>query len=98
MQADISTTRTHGGTGIGLSISQHLVALMGGRLAFVSRPEVGTTFYFDMNVPYVKESSLANRSARLLGRAGSNIDLAELQVGCIPASVPTSASFLSSSV
>eukprot|EP00271_Cylindrocystis_brebissonii_P004855 TRINITY_DN16771_c0_g1_i1.p1 TRINITY_DN16771_c0_g1~~TRINITY_DN16771_c0_g1_i1.p1 ORF type:complete len:1375 (-),score=299.49 TRINITY_DN16771_c0_g1_i1:732-4856(-) len=51
VQADISTQRTHGGTGIGLSISQHLVALMGGRLAFTSRPRVGTTFFFDMTVP-----------------------------------------------
>ncbi|CAI5996943.1 unnamed protein product, partial [Closterium sp. NIES-64] len=52
VQADISTTRTHGGTGIGLSISQHLVALMGGKLAFVSRPGVGTTFFFDMTLPF----------------------------------------------
>ncbi|CAI5502503.1 unnamed protein product, partial [Closterium sp. Naga37s-1] len=50
-QADASTTRTHGGTGIGLSISRHLVALMGGKLAFSSRPGVGTTFYFDILVP-----------------------------------------------
>ncbi|CAI5510950.1 unnamed protein product [Closterium sp. Naga37s-1] len=52
VQANISTTRTHGGTGIGLSISQHLVALMGGKLAFVSRPGVGTTFFFDMTLPF----------------------------------------------
>ncbi|GJP54723.1 hypothetical protein CLOM_g13773 [Closterium sp. NIES-68] len=50
-QADASTTRVHGGTGIGLSISRHLVALMGGKLAFSSRPGVGTTFFFDVLMP-----------------------------------------------
>ncbi|GJP44913.1 hypothetical protein CLOM_g4313 [Closterium sp. NIES-68] len=50
-QADASTTRTHGGTGIGLSISRHLVDLMGGRLSFASRPGLGSTFFFDLLLP-----------------------------------------------
>ncbi|GLJ30904.1 hypothetical protein SUGI_0614970 [Cryptomeria japonica] len=46
MQADSSTSRTYGGTGIGLSISRCLVELMNGEMSFVSKPGVGSTFTF----------------------------------------------------
>jgi signal transduction histidine kinase/CheY-like chemotaxis protein len=49
-QADASTTRNYGGTGLGLTISRKLVELMNGQLRVESMPDHGTTFYFTVNL------------------------------------------------
>jgi CheY-like chemotaxis protein len=49
-QADASTTRKYGGTGLGLTISMRLVELMNGRIWVESEAGRGTTFHFTLEV------------------------------------------------
>jgi CheY-like chemotaxis protein/nitrogen-specific signal transduction histidine kinase len=50
-QADLKTTRKYGGTGLGLTISQQLVKLMGGELKVDSQYQKGSRFYFTISLP-----------------------------------------------
>ncbi|EBA6653620.1 two-component sensor histidine kinase BarA [Salmonella enterica] len=49
-QADASISRRHGGTGLGLVITQKLVNEMGGDISFHSPPNRGSTFWFHINL------------------------------------------------
>ncbi|MDB5452975.1 MAG: integral rane sensor hybrid histidine kinase [Caulobacteraceae bacterium] len=56
-QADDTSTRRHGGAGLGLTICQEYVHLMGGELDCASRPGVGSTFGFTVKLPALAESA-----------------------------------------
>jgi PAS domain S-box-containing protein len=72
-QEDTSTTRKYGGTGLGLTISNRLVQLMGGRLWVESEPGRGSTFLFTLDLgvgiteqPTAQLASLAGRDALVI--------------------------------
>jgi PAS domain S-box-containing protein len=57
VQADGSTTRQYGGTGLGLTISRRLAELMGGSISAESTPEVGSCFRVTLPFSIAKQSS-----------------------------------------
>ena len=74
-QTDKSIAARYGGTGIGLTISQHLVGMMGGVIDVTSIPGEGSTFSFTINLPIVMEYTEGNakEGTRLLDLRGKRL-------------------------
>jgi signal transduction histidine kinase len=72
-QADASTTRHYGGTGLGLSLCREIVQLMGGQINVRSEPAQGSEFYLNV----VLQQS---RQQQALAEQGNELDLSHLKV------------------
>jgi PAS domain S-box-containing protein len=65
-QEDISTTRTYGGTGLGMSICKELIELMGGTIDIKSKKGIGTTVSFGLKLQKGDMEDITPKSTQIL--------------------------------
>ena len=68
-QADGSTTRRHGGTGLGLTITKRLVTLMGGEITVASEPHKGTQFICTITLPRAMQKQTPEMQTTTVSRS-----------------------------
>nr|WP_287410535.1 response regulator [Pseudodesulfovibrio sp.] len=74
-QADASTTRKYGGTGLGLNLCNQLVSLMGGEIGVESEPGKGSLFWFEIPFPiYHRDKEPALLPGELQGQRALVVD------------------------
>jgi PAS domain S-box-containing protein len=73
-QGDTSTTRLHGGTGLGLALTHHFAHLMGGQCGLNSVPANGSTFWFTVRLNKVAGGHEAIRMPSLEGLSALVVD------------------------
>lgn len=64
VQGDSSTTRKHGGTGLGMAISKNLVDMMNGTISVHSAPNLGTRFVVNLPLPKAEKTEANNTPSR----------------------------------
>lgn len=77
-QADKSTTREYGGTGLGMSITHTLVKLMGGRIEVTSTEGLGTTFTVFLPLPKISPDQIES-AASAGASTNSKLDIPVLE-------------------
>lgn len=86
-QADASTTRKYGGTGLGMAITRHFVELLKGSIEVKSELGVGTEFI--VSIPIIFEEIVSNEFIKKPVRAEKSVDNEDITVLVVDDDEPT---------